>query len=58
MFFKEEQQCVNTVTRCLAHIINLATQVVISKYRKSKHYDPSDPEADLTGVERDEVGLV
>jgi hypothetical protein len=50
------------VNRCLAHIINLATQAVISTYSKSKHYDPADPEADLTGPRmehgRDEVGLV
>jgi hypothetical protein len=50
------------VNRCLAHIINLATQAVITSYSKSKHYDPTDPEADLTGPRtergRDEVGLV
>lgn len=32
--------------------------MVISTYSKSKHYNPVEPEADLTGVERDEVGLV
>ena len=40
------------------HIINLATQAVISLYSKSKHYNPAEPEADLTGVEHDKIGLV
>jgi hypothetical protein len=46
--------------RCLAHIINLATQALISTYSKSKHYNPAEPEADLmgSGYDRDEVGLV
>ncbi|KAF8224474.1 hypothetical protein L208DRAFT_1311083, partial [Tricholoma matsutake] len=43
---------------CLAHIINLATQALITTYSKSKHYNPADPDADLAGPERDEVGLV
>ncbi|KAN0105734.1 hypothetical protein V8E52_010746 [Russula decolorans] len=34
--------------RCLAHIINLATQALISTHSKSKHYDPAEPDADLT----------
>ncbi|KAI9510616.1 hypothetical protein F5148DRAFT_1147405 [Russula earlei] len=33
-------------------------QAVISIYSKSKHHNPAEPEADLTGVEHDEVGLV
>lgn len=46
-------------TRCLAHIINLATQAFISTHSKSKHYDPAEPDADLTaGNGRDVVGLV
>ena len=40
------------------HIINLAMQAVISMYSKSKHYNPAEPDADLTGVECDEVELV
>jgi hypothetical protein len=48
-----------TVPRCLAHIINLATQALISTHSKSKHYDPAEPDADLTvGNGRDVVGLV
>jgi len=48
--------------RCLAHIINLATQAVISTCSKSKFYsgNPEDepiPE-DLTAVEHDEIGIV
>ncbi|KAF8240106.1 hypothetical protein L208DRAFT_1234533, partial [Tricholoma matsutake] len=44
--------------RCLAHIINLATQALITTYSKSKHYNPADPDANLAGPEHDEVGLV
>jgi len=48
-----------TVPRCLAHIINLATQALISTHSKSKHYNPAEPDADLTvGNGRDVVGLV
>lgn len=48
-----------TVSRCLAHIINLATQAFISTHSKSKHYDPAEPDADLTVDNgRDVVGLV
>ena len=48
--------------RCLAHIINLATQAVISAHSKSKFYNgnPEDdhvPE-DMGGTERDEIGIV
>jgi len=48
--------------RCLAHIVNLATQAVISTRSKSKYFngDPDDdhlPE-DLGATERDEIGLV
>ena len=51
-----------TTYRCLAHIINLATQAVISTHSKSKFYDgnPEDnhlPE-DVGGAERDEIGIV
>lgn len=31
--------------RCLAHIINLATQALISTHSKSKYYNPHDPTA-------------
>ena len=46
--------------RCLAHIINLATQALISTHSKSRHYNPEDPDTDLTSgdVGRDTVGLV
>ena len=47
------------ICRCLAHIINLATQALILTHSKSKHYDPAEPDADLTGDNgRDVVGLV
>ena len=46
--------------RCLAHIINLAMQALISTHSKSQHYNLEDPDADLTSgdVGRDTVGLV
>lgn len=46
--------------RCLAHIINLATQALISTHSKSHHYNPADPEADLSSddIGRDTVELV
>lgn len=48
--------------RCLAHIINLATQVVISTHSKTNYYsrDPDDvviAEDDGAG-DRDEIGLI
>jgi hypothetical protein len=47
--------------RCLAHVINLATQAVIKAYSKSKFYDPSKPNnhiLDTSGFSWDAVGLV
>lgn len=49
-------------SRCLAHIINLATQALIKTRSKAKYYSPHDEnQEDLDGdndVERDELGLV
>ena len=48
-------------SRCLAHIINLATQVLIQTWSKSKYYNPHDEDediADMHGPHRNEVGLV
>src|SRR5882757_3054623 len=42
---------------CLAHVINLATQALISTYSKSPHFDPKQPDAHIP-TSRDEVGLV
>ena len=42
---------------CLAHVINLATQALISTYSKSLHFDPKNPEAHVP-TSRDEVGLI
>jgi len=33
-------------------------QALITTYSKSKHYNPAEPDADLAGPKRDEVGLV
>lgn len=51
-------------SRCLAHIINLATQALIATRSKSKYYNPNDDDQDTPSLghagaaERDEVGLV
>ena len=42
---------------CLAHVINLATQTLISAYSKAPHFNPKNPEAHVP-TSRDEVGLV
>lgn len=50
-----------TVRRCLAHIINLATQALLRAHSGSKDYDPKHPDKDLIsgrGSQRDEVGVV
>jgi hypothetical protein len=48
--------------RCLAHIINLATQALIKTRSKAKYFNPHEGnEEDLDGedgAERDELGLV
>ena len=47
--------------RCLAHIINLATQALISTRSKAKYYDNNFDDSDvpdLAATERDEVGLI
>ncbi|KAK6987994.1 ribonuclease H-like domain-containing protein [Favolaschia claudopus] len=47
--------------RCLAHIINLATQAFIKAYSKAKCYNPHTPDEhvpDLTAAVRDVIGLV
>lgn len=51
----------NYVTRCLAHIVNLATQALITTRSKSKHYNPHELDEhipDVDAFERDEIGLV
>ena len=48
--------------RCLAHIINLAAQALISTRSKAKYYDANADEdahiPSMEGEDRDEVGLV
>ena len=47
--------------RCLAHIINLATQALISTRSKAKYYNPhsvDEHSPDFDAVDRDELGLV
>jgi hypothetical protein len=46
-----------TIHSCLAHVINLATQALISAYSQSPHFDPKNPEAHVPTC-HDEVGLV
>ena len=48
-------------SRCLAHVINLATQVLLAAHSPMKHYDPTKPmehEPDVDRYLRDEIGLV
>ena len=52
-----------TLPSCLAHIINLATQAVLSAYSKAKHFDPGEAEKYEEDVEavtlmRDVMGLI
>ena len=47
--------------RCLAHIINLATQALISTRSKTKHFNPHSEEEHMpvvVGPDHDETGLV
>jgi hypothetical protein len=46
-----------TKNSCLAHVINLATQMLISTYSQSPHFDPKQPNAHVP-TSRDEVGLI
>ncbi|KIL54083.1 hypothetical protein M378DRAFT_182669 [Amanita muscaria Koide BX008] len=51
----------NRHIRCLAHIINLATQALISTRSKAKYYSPHDVDEhtpDVGALERDELGLI
>jgi len=49
-------------SRCLAHIINLATQALIKSRSKAKYFNPHEGnDEDVNGedgAERDELGLV
>ena len=47
--------------RCLAHVINLATQLLITNYSSTKHFDPENPTNHEPNIEvsvQDEVGLI
>ena len=49
------------ISRCLAHVINLATQALLSAHSNAKHYDPAKPtdhEPDVDAFLQDEIGLV
>jgi hypothetical protein len=52
----------HSIDSCLAHIINLASQRLISTYSQSPHYAPYDPKAHepdtSKATNRDEIGLV
>ena len=66
-----EYQCIcacaptnKNLNRCLVHIINLATQALISTRSKSKYFSPHDERDDDSStpvsdrLDRDEVGLI
>lgn len=46
----------------MAHVINLATQAVLSSLSKARHFNPHDPDAHLpegsNGTNRDVIGMV
>jgi len=47
--------------RCLAHIINLATQALISTRSKAKYYNPHEADAhvpETSSSKGDELGLI
>jgi hypothetical protein len=49
------------LSRCLAHIINLATQDLIKTRSKARYYSPHEENQEYDGAdnaERDELGLV
>jgi len=49
------------ISRCLAHVINLATQALLGGHSPAKHYNPTKPmehEPDVDRYLRDEIGLV
>ena len=49
------------ISRCLAHVINLATQALLAAHSPAKHYDPTKPtehEPDVDRYLRDEIGLI
>jgi hypothetical protein len=49
------------ISRCLAHIINLATQALLAAQSSAEHYDPAKPtdyEPDVDRYFCDEIGLV
>jgi hypothetical protein len=51
----------NVSSSCLAHVINIATQKLISAYSKSPHFNAHDPTAHIPDTSvglRDEIGLV
>jgi hypothetical protein len=48
--------------RCLAHIINLATQALIATRSKAQYYNPhadvDEHMPDVEAIERDKLGLI
>jgi hypothetical protein len=55
--FHSSSLLLTTLPSCLAHVINLATQVLISTYSKAPHFDPQNPKGHVP-TSHDEVGLV
>lgn len=56
----------DSYTRCVAHVVNLATQDLIANHSPSAHYDPHNPlahipdtsPASLNGLRCDEIGII
>ncbi|KAG8216552.1 hypothetical protein J3R82DRAFT_6700, partial [Butyriboletus roseoflavus] len=46
---------------CLVHIVNLATQALLSAHNKSKAYNSQEPNTSLIthrGTKHDEIGVI
>ncbi len=49
------------MSRCLAHVINLATQALLAAHSPAKHFDPAKPDDHVPDVDdflHDEIGLI
>jgi len=58
---RHHKQTLIHISRCLAHVINLATQALLAAHSPAKHYDPTKPtehEPDVDRYLHDEIGLV
>lgn len=60
-FYKASIATSDAFFSCLAPVINIATQKLISGYSKSLHYNPHEPHTHVPNTDdimRDEIGLL